>query len=283
MHILGKVFAILNLICSVFFLVVAASFFAAQENYKTRWYAESVARVALTDQVSNLNSQLRQAQDTYIRQQARARQELDVHIDAKQAAMHYAEMAYVNYAPLQNSISDTSARVQALQSKVEEFSGTVSRLETESNQYLERYLAALRDKDSIRVQNAMLSRSMASAHQDYSELQGKYYELFREVETLRQEIDMLKELVPGEVVAGIHWPDVRCQVMAVDETVGLVLLSAGRADKMVVGQKMAIYSGDQFKAIVTVERVYPDTCAARIDEATSVRPIQAGDSAMTAN
>ncbi|MCR4316111.1 MAG: hypothetical protein NUW37_07175 [Planctomycetes bacterium] len=248
------------------------------------------------------------------------------------------------------------------------FERELSLARREALEYLDRLSASNRDRDRLRGENETLRLSVEDAKRVCSELQDKYYESFRELETLRRDNVICMELyLHDDQSTARDLPPLTCNVTAVDETFGLALLSAGRADGVTMGMKFlldpggtnyvatvtrvyndncavnlrgcagpvvtgaiaeltdrsdgdrprvrwpsvrctvvsiegsrlfldagedkrviegmefAVYSGEQFKAIVTVDEVLPDRCSAAIDDAKRVREILVGDSARTAN
>jgi hypothetical protein len=53
-------------------------------------------------------------------------------------------------------------------------------------------------------------------------------------------------------------------VLAADSKVGIFLVSVGRKDGLAVGHELTVYRGDQFVAVVVVDKVFQDKASVEI-------------------
>ncbi|MBI4568857.1 MAG: hypothetical protein HY719_10720 [Planctomycetes bacterium] len=282
MNILGKVFAVLVFALSLVYTGVSATNLAMEDNYKNRFLREAVTRVAYHDQASNLAAKYTAAMRHYSNVDRTVREQIARHVEAKKIAIHHAQNLMAQYMTLSQDIAKTQVDVGRIQTSVSNFEGTATRLSDENRKTLKYWLQALRERDAVRVTNATMRKSYAQAVEDYDQLQSTFWVKSRELDEARSEIQMLRAASPDidqKVATGIG-RKLAARVHAVDEEVGLVILSVGQTDRVVIGQKFAVYRDDRFKANVKVERVYPNTCAATIVWDTAIRRIEVGDDAL---
>ncbi|MDZ4197692.1 MAG: hypothetical protein U1E27_00240, partial [Kiritimatiellia bacterium] len=97
-------------------------------------------------------------------------------------------------------------------------------------------------------------------------------------ETISQrqdEIERLKALIPGELMSEV--PPMSGQVLLVNPEWNFVIVSLGKADKLVPAVEMIIHRGDKMVGKVRITSVMDNVSVAEIQRGWEQLPIQEGD------
>ncbi|MCR4315167.1 MAG: hypothetical protein NUW37_02330 [Planctomycetes bacterium] len=280
-NIFGKLFVLTNFVLSIGFLGVTAVLMADDSNYEARWQVESSMKIAMIDKVVASTINIRQLSENHVREMDRIRSEIARHVEAKEIAMHNADVAILKYSPLPREIQGTQAMLTSLESGLSTAKTSLQTVQASNEDYRKWMLDVGRERDRLVLENAQLTKNKVIAEDDYRDLQENYYVLWREAEALRQELTLMKQMIPEGVDPHNPWPMIDFQVLDIDETIGIVLLNKGELDGVVVGMKVAIYEGETFKAFAIVERRFERASAAKVQIETVLTPIKRGDRAMT--
>lgn len=134
-------------------------------------------------------------------------------------------------------------------------------------------LKATADKrhDSMKID---LEKSQTELHSTRTELA----KLSEDFQTLELKYNGLAARVPGAAAAGVTVP-VDAVIKAVDSKEKLVLLSAGKDQKVQLGDEFTVYRGSDFVGRVKVIKLFPDLAGAEIQYTKDGTAIQQGDKA----
>jgi len=76
-------------------------------------------------------------------------------------------------------------------------------------------------------------------------------------------------------------PAIHAKVLAVDNTVNLVMLSVGTGDGVRKGDVFTVFRGRKYIGQAMVEKVFPDMCSARVVASSQAAAVKEGDLADT--
>ncbi len=124
---------------------------------------------------------------------------------------------------------------------------------------------------------------LEKSQQEQHALKGEHFKLSEEFENMQLVLNALKARLGEDVLAriGSTAPQIDAVVKEVDVKEKLVLLSAGKDQKVQLGFEFSVYRGGEFIGTVKVIKVYPDLCGAEVVLTKDGAEIQKGDKAST--
>ena len=251
----AKILIVLNLVLAVAVMGAAGAYLNSAENWK-RQYNESKA--SMEKEIAELrdrNTKTQSSLDEANRKAAAA-------ITAKDTAEVAAKQAADQNSVLQKKLDDLVASNQST-------SGTLSTLETglkqarEQNDKLlaekktadDERRAAMQAKDAAETEQKRLQNELNNATATLESADKSKVELAERNEALATENRMYRERF-GSI--GMPSTPVKGMVLAADSKSDIYLISVGSKDQVKVGDELTVYRGDQFVAVVVVDKVFED-------------------------
>jgi hypothetical protein len=233
----------------------AGAYLNSAENWK-RQYNESKA--SMEKEIAELrdrNSKTQSSLDEANRKAAAA-------ITAKDTAEVAAKQAADMNAVLQKKLDDLAASNQST-------SGTLATLETGLKQAREQNDKLLAEKKTADDERRTAMEAKNAAETEQKRLQNELnnatamlesadkakVELAERNEALNTENRMYRER-HGSI--GMPSTPVKGMVLAADSKSDIYLISVGSKDQVKVGDELTVYRGDQFVAVVVVDKVFED-------------------------
>lgn len=280
MSALSKVFVVFVFILSVAFFGTSATLFKMRQDWKEAYLS---SKKEMNDQLEKLkikNTELGSTNDlqhnTLIETKSREDQiakELkqvreDLNEEKKKAQTANSDQAKANGLSTQ-----LAATVAAEKARNKEIEDALTKVKSDLDTALVTMLEANKQKDSMRLDLAKVQTDLHLARTEYTELSDKY-------ETINLIFEGIKEH-GGSIPTGKPAPAIDALVNAVDSKEKLVVISAGKDQKVESGFEFTVYRGDEFIGKVQVIKVYPDLAGARILFTKEGAEIQRGDKAST--
>jgi hypothetical protein len=251
----AKILIVLNLVLAVAVMGAAGAYLNSAENWK-RQYNESKA--SMEKEIAELrdrNSKTQSSLDEANRKAAAA-------ITAKDTAEVAAKQAADMNAVLQKKLDDLAASNQST-------SGTLATLETGLKQAREQNDKLLAEKKTADDERRTAMEAKNAAETEQKRLQNELnnatamlesadkakVELAERNEALNTENRMYRER-HGSI--GMPSTPVKGMVLAADSKSDIYLISVGSKDQVKVGDELTVYRGDQFVAVVVVDKVFED-------------------------
>lgn len=266
MSILARVFVIIIFVCSILFVGVSATLWHHQRDWRENFYKIRHDYQELADyhtvQVKALRDVLKNRDDVIDKRNVRI-QELQKSLRALAADLATAVSNYATTKQDMVSLLNDHTTVLGILSGKD---NTIRRLIQERDDYDQKFQKALAQKDTIEKQVYRLVQIKAEQERKLNDLKVAYAdtrEQLNEKELVLATLSSMGVSWP-ELVSGIPAPPIDAKVVAVNEDVDLVLISAGADDGVKVGFQFTIYSGDSFVAKVIVEKVMKDVSGCRV-------------------
>lgn len=281
MSALAKVFVVFNLILSLVFFGTAATLFLTRQDMKVQ-YETYVAqaeddlkalterneeqdrliddlRVALNNVEGSevqLASQLEEKKKELSQEKTRANRAED----QRETAQREATQAMELQKEKERINKDLLARLEQANEKRDEALGQRQQAEEERNRIK-------RDLDAVQ-------QELQVARVEYKELEEKFT-------TMETTLTALVAKYGEGITQFIATPQIDAQVDAVDADNRLVVLSAGRDQKVQPGYEFQVYRDDQFIGKVRVTQVFTDLSGAKVEFTHNGAQIRRGDKATT--
>jgi len=281
MSILARVFVIIIFVCAILFVGVNATLWHHQRDWRESFhkirhdYQELVAYHHV--QVKALREVL-ENRDSLIRERNISIQELQKSIRSLAADLATAVANYATTKQDMVSLLNDHTTVLAILSGKD---NTIRTLTQERDNYKDRFQKAFDQKTTVEIQVARLQQIKGDLERKLNDLRIAYADTREQLNEKELVIATLIQMgIPVNVlVTSMPAPPIDAKVVAVQEDVNLVLISAGADDGVKVGYEFSIYSGESFVAKVIVEKVLKDVSGCRI--LFQVNPIQVNYNAST--
>jgi predicted RND superfamily exporter protein len=279
MSALAKVFVVLVFVLSLLFFGTAATLYKTRTDWKSQYenYSKESTKQLNTlkernDQISKANDNLqkdltvvRASEDQLAKDNKQKVQDLETEKGKVTQAQETSKKSNEVNLALTSSLDQQKTSNTQLQQALDKIK---EQLETQTKTVLD----ANAQRDSMRLDLSKVQEELHSSRKELMELTDRY-------ETLEIQHTALLQggSSSGEGVA----PPIDAIVNAVDNTEKLVVLSAGKDQKVAPGYEFTIYRGDQLIGKVKVTKVYPDLAGARILWTKDDAEVQRGDKAST--
>jgi chromosome segregation ATPase len=135
--------------------------------------------------------------------------------------------------------------------------------------------------DTANQQRDIMRLDLAGVQADLHAARTELTSLMDEYETVKMNLDAVAAVSGGNGAGTTPARPIDALINAVDNEEKLVVISAGKEQKVEPGYEFTVFRGDQFIGKVKVIKVFPDLAGARILWTKEGREIQRGDKAST--
>jgi hypothetical protein len=283
MSALAKVFVVFVFLLSVVFFGASATLYKTRTDWKTSYLdyqkhsTDELKRLQLdigkkTDEVDKLTKSLAGLKSDNDKLSTDKKQLME-DLKTEKGKVELAGKQVENANILSESLTKSLDSEKDLKKKVDDaHEQTKTALETA----LKGAHDATEARDTMRLD---LAKSQEDLHVSRAEVQ----KLTNDYDTLEINYQaLLKRLGPGDAPDATPAPPIDAIVNAVSNQEKLVLISAGKDQKVQPGFVFTVFRGDSFIGKVKVIKVYPDLAGASILFTKDGEAIQRGDKASTA-
>ena len=272
MTLVGKIFIVLILVMSVFFMAMAVSVYSTHQNWKN-------AR----DQVRTLYNQARDDNQQLESEKEQLKNTLTLDRAARREA-----------------IATLEQRHQQMRTQFEEASNRYSTLLETNNTLVKSVELAQQQLEQLKDQVRELRTTIVAAQQDRDEQFAKVRELtdqINQAEGIKQSLEqrlrkLTEQFAKAETVLKAHDlhidspvtnipPSLVGQVLAVNSGQEFVTISLGSHDGIKQGHTVEVSRRDRYLGRARITRVSPDRAVGELLKEYHKAPIQEGDSVQT--
>ncbi len=263
MSTISKVFIVVNLVLSVFLLGSVAAILSNSATYKEKY--DELANNQGTE-AADLKSELATARGQIENMEGENRrlqnQVSDLESD-NQTLQTERDQERADNNQLRSSVDSISSSMQSVQTALNDMDSRNADLASQKD--------AARDKAAEADQAKMVAererddarRELENVSGFRADLEGRIAELEEERDLLKAEREALVQMgVPVSELIGQAVPLIEAKVSNVGE--GFVVLNVGDKDGVQIGYPFDVYRGENYVGRVIVDKVYPDTCTARV-------------------
>ena len=281
MSLVAKVFVVLNLVVSVFFLAFAMNIWTAQTKWQKMYEHEKVVSTQTIVDAEKREIALAQAVVHREGEIANSRSE-NVTLKGKIGQLIDEKVK------ISTELEASKSKNDIMQAENQEVNREIRRAYDDQLKLKAVVLKAMQavqvERDNAvkaRNEKAEMENELNSTKQTLATLGKDKRSIEEELSSANRKIEKALSLgfpiFEGEAIAG--QPNLDAQVLAVKSDLNLVMLSVGSQQNVRVGNQFTISRGDQFVSKVQVEKVYPDMCSAHVLPGMSKGDIQVHDDA----
>lgn len=282
MHMMTKVFIILNALLALIFAVASLTLYAKRVD----WVDQTVQAVKETAAFKKKYEEKCAEYDKLDKTTSVRIQELKDKLQEQENL--YTEAKNQN-SSLQRTNNELTEKISANTDRLNDLQKMLEQKETRNNELQARIDDLIKtnnkfakDKEFAEKRAIELMADLKQAEAEMLQLGKNNAELLEQVATLR--IDLQKYISAyGKIpTAAVSSPvPISGRVLQVEEAVDLVMLSVGEKDKVKKGMEFVISRGQDYVAKVRVRTVYEDMCSAEILTGMQKLPIKVSDLAQT--
>jgi hypothetical protein len=282
----AKLFVVLNLVASVFFLAYAANVWTAQTKWQRMYEVEKTRNVQWLAAVEA--KQLQSSREIVLQQRlVEEAKKTTVAVQLKYNESRDRELQLgTELAVVKNAKDMKDAENQELQREVRRYGEDVVKIKSVVLKQQQALEVERRNAVNARNEKSEMENELNVTKQAYATLQRDKQQIEQDLALQTGRIEgLLRAGVPVDAILGTDATAsqlyVEAVVLAVKEDAALVMLSAGSQQNVKTGYQFTISRGDQYVAKVQVDRVYPDMCSAKVVPGMLKQPIQIHDEART--
>src|SRR5438093_6147569 len=284
MSTLAKVFIVFIFILSVAFFGTSATLFKMRQDWKQAYLqsrkemqdqlkklTEDYQRVTTqnTDQLNTI-TQIKSRED----QLAKELKQKNEDLSEEKKKVQVANLEQSKTTSLNEQLGKV---VQAEKTASLQLQEALTKTKTDLDTALATTLEANKQRDSMRLDLAKVQQDLHLAQVEVKQLSDEYETVKITLAAIQAKYPTLAESLPIGKLA----PPIDALVNAVDAKEKLVVLSAGKDQKVESGYEFTVYRGDEFIGKVQVIKVYPDLAGARVLFTKDGAETQQGDMAST--
>ena len=278
---IGRIFLVLNLILSAAFLGWASNSLAQTDDYKLQLAdaekAAGEAAEALDAEIADLNIQLTSKTT-----------EASENREQRDASRTEVDRLTADLAAEKAEKDRLLADVTTIQGTLDDFNETIGRISSEKDQANQRREEAEAARDDAIAAQATAEQGQRDAEgvqqdleRNIADLEMEKTSLGDQVSTLETHLAVLSDHTGVSIGEIMSLPQVDGAVLAVDASVGLVMLNVGSANDVKRGFVFDVWAGNIYKGQVKVQNVQEGMCSATIENPVAGTSIQQGDLAST--
>jgi hypothetical protein len=261
MSMVAKILIVLNLILAVAVMGAAGAYLQSAETWKK---AHDDNEAKYKGEIATLNDRLTKTEAS--------REEANRGKAAAQQAQSQAEAANrtlsENNTLLSKKIDDLVASYQGITAGLKDLQGNLDasraaneKLQGERRQAEEDKRTALDAQAKAETEQKRLANENANLSDMLAAAQKNGVALAENLESSNALLNMYKERF-GTI--GVESVPVKGQVLASDPAMDIYLISVGSKDGVKVADEMTVFRGDQFVAIVVVDKVFNDKASVTV-------------------
>jgi chromosome segregation ATPase len=280
----AKVFVVLNLIVSVFFLVFAMNVWTANTKWQKMYEMEKMQNVPLLAAAQkvelDLDKKLVSLQDQNIAEKTEV---THLKLDKNRIQDDLAQLQ-VQYASATNEKEILAAKNNEMEREYKRLTDNILKLEDVVHKQQQVVLVernnalnARNERSDMETELNTVKNTLAALQRDKRAMEEDLALQTSRINRLLEKGVPIADILGEETITQGQVPN--AQVLAVRPDVNLVMLSIGSAQNVKPGYRFTISRGDQYVAQVQVEKVYPDMCSARIDPKMSKMAVEVNDDA----
>jgi predicted RNase H-like nuclease (RuvC/YqgF family) len=261
MSMVAKILIVLNLILSVAVMGAAGAYLQSAENWRKK---HDTATKTLGDENAALNDRLVKTQANYD-EATRAKSA------AEQARTQFETQAKThseNNALLQNKFNDLNASNQSQAANLKDLAANLDtarqandKLQGEKRQAEEDRRAALDAQAKAETEQKRLSNEIENLTASLDAAAKAQFALKESLDATKTRLDLYVSKYPAP---GAPTAMVKGQVLAADASSDIYLISVGEKDGLKVADELTVSRGDQFVAVVVVDKVFPDKASVTV-------------------
>ena len=255
MSMVAKILIVLNLILAVAVMGAAGAYLQSAENFKKQ-YSDSKAQLEGT--IKDLNERIQKTQsglDEANRKASAAVQEKNTAEAALKTMSENNTLQQKKWDDLNASYQGIDAKFRDLQGNLEAARQANDKLQGEKKQAEDEKRGALEAKNAAETElkRVQLELDGTAANLDAAVKNG--VALVEKLEATSTALDMYRSKYPSP---GLPVAPVKGQVLAADPSIDIYLISVGEKDGVKVADELTVFRGDQFVAVVVVDKVFAD-------------------------
>ncbi len=255
MSMVAKILIVLNLILAVMVMGAAGAYLQSAENWKKNYEEKSVKYDQDTKELNDRVSKTQGALDEANRK-ASAEQSKASGFEAQ------AKTSEANNGLLQKKLDDYNATLQSLQNNLKDVQANYEasrqandKLQAEKKQAEDEKRAALEAKSAAETEQKRLSAENSNLMSSLDTREKSAVAMAEQIEAANATISVYKEKYGSlNLVAA----PVKGMVLAASPKDDIYLISVGADQGVKVADELTVYRGDQFVAIVVVDKVMND-------------------------
>ena len=255
MSMVAKILIVLNLVLAVAVMGAAGAYLNSAENWKRQYNDSKTSMEKEIAELRDRNSKTQSSLDEANRKAAAA-------ITAKDTAEVAAKQAADMNAVLQKKLDDLVVANQSGTAKLADIESGLSQARAQNEKLLAEKTAAdaerrtaMEAKNAAETEQKRLQDALNNATAMLEAADKSKVELAERNEALNTE-NQLYRTRHGSI--GMPSTPVKGMVLAADSKSDIYLISVGSKDSVKVGDELTVYRGDQFVAVVVVDKVFDD-------------------------
>lgn len=264
---IGRIFVVINLVLAAVFLGVAASFLASNDQYRSDYEKEVVAKSQMQ---ADLDSEITAAK-AELAEATRQREDmrnLKAQLETQNNALEQ------EIASKTDSLSEKESLISGFNTNVGDLAKSFEGATESASAANEARAAAIEAR--VTAENAMMAseKGKAEAEDKVNMLTDQVASLEAEISATRSQLQSAStQLTVAKVKYGISdediggaAPPIEGAVLGVSMVGGskIVQLNVGSQDQVAIGHVFEIYNGSTYKGQARVEIVHDGTCTARM-------------------
>jgi predicted nucleic acid-binding Zn-ribbon protein len=261
MSMVAKILIVLNLVLAVAVMGAAGAYLQSAETWKKSY----------TDTKAQLDNEIRELRDTMTKTQSsldeanRKASAATQDALAKETALKVAEESN---KVLQKKLDDLVASNQTIAAKMADLESGLNQARAQNEKLLgekksadDERRAAMEAKGAAENEQKRLQNELNNATSMLDASQKDKASLADKLEASNTALEMYREKFGG---IGLVAAPVKGMVLAADPKMDIYLVSVGKKDSVKIGDELTVYRGDQFVAVVVVDKLFEDKASVTV-------------------
>jgi hypothetical protein len=281
MSALAKVFVVFVCVLSVAFFGTSATLLKTRTDWRAAYQKLETATGEQLAELAKRNGEVfalyQKEQDTNKRMKAEHDQ------TGKELAQSVQDLTEEKKlrAAAQGEVAKANSLTQQSLTKLESMDKLLAQLNEAHDKLKGQYDDALKTTREAQSQRDSMRLDLEKSQGELHNLRVEYAQLDQVKESNDVLLERCRQLLGPGFPTGPGAPTIDALVKAVDGKEKLILISAGRDQKVELGHEFTVYRGNQFIGKVKVIKVFPDLAGAQVLFTKDGEEIQQGDRAST--
>ena len=251
----AKILIVLNLVLAVAVMGAAGAYLQSAEHWKTQHETTK----------QNLESEIKELRDRNVKSEL-ATQENLLKASAAEQDKRALEASFKivedSNKVLQNKLNDLTQSTTGINAAMSQLEAGLKQAREQNEKLLgekktadDERRAAMDAKAAAETEQKRLDNELNNATSSLDASQKDKARLAEQLEAANTQLTIYRQKFPG--VSGVGAP-VKGMVLAADPKMDLYLISVGEKDNVQVGNELTVFRGDQFVAVVVVDKIFAD-------------------------
>ncbi len=273
MSMVAKILIVLNLILAVVVMGAAGAYLQSAENWKHSFQEKDAKYNLDTKELNDRLSKTQGSLDEANRAKAAAEQKR-AEFEAQNRTLSENNTLLLkkiddlvgSYQGINAELKDLKGNLAAAREANDKLQGERKKAEDDQRAALDAQAKAETEAKRLTNENANLTAMLDGTQKDKVDLADK-------LEASNTHLHMY-EVKYGPI--GVASAPVKGQILAADATMDIYLISIGEKDGLKTADELTVFRGDQFIAVVVVDKVYADKASVMVKKVNG-KPFKKGD------